>query len=139
MSKLHLYGWLYRDSDKMLCVGQNRKSNILRDKNIIEEIEKIAKIKVDTTEGLGGRRTYIPDARMRAYATDDVCNLDEAIGSLVDKLYGEMFTNVRNTGYSEWTITGLHVEDFRIGGHDLNAELDRYIGQYIHFILEYED
>ena len=139
MNQIHLHGWLYRDYDKMLCVRQKTKPNVLHDKNIIEEIEKIAKIKVDTTEGLGGRRVYIPNVRMRVYATDDVCNLDEAIGSLVDKLYGEMFTNVRNTGYSEWTITGLHVEDFRIGGHDLNTELDRYIGQYIHFILEYED
>jgi hypothetical protein len=41
-----------------------------------------------------------------------------------------MTVEVAYRGYSEWTITGLELEEFRIGGHDLKKELEDHIGEY---------
>ena len=40
-----------------------------------------------------------------------------------------------NEGYSEYTITGMCLEDFSIGGHSLNYELNTNLDKYIHIII----
>lgn len=41
-----------------------------------------------------------------------------------------MFVHTAYVGYSEYTITGLDLEDFVIGGHDLKQEFCSHIGEY---------
>lgn len=149
MNQIHLHGWLYKDSNKMLCVRQKQKPNALCDKNIIEKIEKSVETEYRHSMELCGYQIHNKNAIMRVYVTDKECDIDDAMTYIVARLYGEVFVvaklygqvfaDIRNAECSEWGITGFDVEEFRIGGHDLNAELDRYIGQYIHFVLEYED
>ena len=53
------------------------------------------------------------------------------------KLYGgEVESEYHQTGYSEYTITGIDIDTFSIGGHDLERELTSHIGEFCHFILE---
>lgn len=73
----------------------------------------------------------------RIYFTDKECTLDEAVESLIMHTFsGEVKTDIALCGYSKYTITGYSVEDFSIGGHNLEYELGNHIGEYIHFILE---
>ena len=70
-------------------------------------------------------------------ATDKECSLEEAEGALVDRLYGdEVYAYLENIGYSEFTITGVDIEELRIGGHDIIEELRSYEGKYVHLVLE---
>lgn len=87
-------------------------------------------------DGLGGTKTILHNANLRIYATDKECSLEEAENCLIRTLYGDMTTDIALEGYSEYTITGYCLEDFSIGGHDLEQELISYMGKYIHFILE---
>jgi hypothetical protein len=62
--------------------------------------------------------------------------IDEAMESLLYSIYGELKTDIALVGYSEYTITGYSLEDFSIGGHNLDYELSDKIDNYVHFILE---
>lgn len=87
--------------------------------------------------GLGGKRSVIENCSMRAYFTQDESSLYEAQMKLVNMMYGgDMETKVSYVGYSEWTITGLDLDKFTIGGHDLTREFDSHMGEYMHLIIE---
>lgn len=88
---------------------------------------------------LGAERCVVSDVSLRIYATDQKCSLDEAMGSVVANLYGEVCSDIGYVGYSEYTITGFYCKEFTIGGHDLTNELAGYIGKYIHFVFEVKD
>lgn len=140
MRELHLAGWLYRDHSGLLNLSKSRNPKYFYDSNIIvKKIEYFAPQVCEVSDGLGGYRSCILNANLRVYATDKECSLDEAMASLAAELDGLVLTDVRNEGYSEWTITGYYVKEFYIGGHDLDRELDQYVGKYIHFVLEYEN
>lgn len=85
---------------------------------------------------IGGYTILIPNVSMRIYYTDKACTLEEAESSLLDKMYGNMTVITSNTGYSEYTITGMDLNTFSIGGHDLRHELENHIGEYCWIIIE---
>ena len=90
-------------------------------------------------DGLGGRLDIIPNVAMIIYATDRKCSLDDASASVVSKLYGLLYSDIENVGYSEYTITGYSCNSFKIGGHDLEKEISAYVGKYIHLVLEVKE
>lgn len=141
MNKLHIEGYLGLDSDKMIAVSYTKEGKDYNRKSIPYTIEKYAqqygKI-IDYDKGLGGTKSYIENVSLRMYATNEKCDLDSAVESLVYKMFGDVETDISLEGYSEWTITGYCLEDFTIGGHDLERELKSYLGKYIHLILEFE-
>ena len=47
-----------------------------------------------------------------------------------------MEVDVRNVGYSEYTITGYNLEEFTIGGHNLSYELESHLGEYCWIVIE---
>ena len=74
---------------------------------------------------------------MRVYFTEKECSLYAAQIAFEEYMYGgDLKTKVSLVGYSEWTITGLNLDEFTIGGHDLEKELSNHIGEYIHMIIE---
>lgn len=136
MNELHLYGWLTRDSDEILALKKDKNERDWYAESIQDSIWDIADSswRYDNP-GLGGRRSVINNAQIFVYATDKECDLDEAMTALVSKMDGAIFSDVGLEGYSEYTITGYYCKEFTIGGHDLDRELDKYIGKYIHFVI----
>lgn len=143
MAELHLKGYLCIDSDGIIALSDkdNDDYRYSSDKNsIIESIESFAGeygMTGETHKGLGGRRAIIDDCNLRAYFTDTECDLEEAMLGFDNLMYGgEIQTKVSWVGYSEWTITGLDLDEFSIGGHDLSYEFGSHIGEYCHIIIE---
>lgn len=140
MRELHLAGWLHRDFEGRLNISYEHTPKYFYDSDVVAKlIEGFSYNTNEVVNSLGGCRSYIPNANIRVYATDRECSLDDAVTSLVARLDGLVLTDIRNEGYSEWTITGFYVKEFYIGGHDLDRELEQYIGKYIHLVLECED
>jgi hypothetical protein len=135
MSELHIKGWLGTDYDGMVATSESKDNSSWDSKAIIKQVESFAEENGMT--GIGGRKSYIEDVSLRIYFTDKECTLDEAVESLLMfQFSGEVKTDIALRGYSEYTITGYSVEDFSIGGHDLEYEMSNHIGEYINFILE---
>lgn len=136
MKKLHLQGWVCWDDDHNI--------SLKTDKPYRESIQECVTDFLDNKEYyddgcLGAERSVIPDVSLKIYATDQKCSLDDAMGSVVANLYGEVCSDIGYVGYSEYTITGFYCKEFTIGGHDLTNELAGYIGKYIHFVFEVKD
>lgn len=85
---------------------------------------------IDLERGLGEHITTIPNCNLSIYYIEDICTFEEAQEALLNKLYGDMFVHTVYVGYSEYTITGLDLEDFVIGGHDLEQEFNSHMGEY---------
>ena len=137
MKELHLQGWLCHTSDGLIAVKDDKNASAYFAESIQKSIGHFFNV-TDYYEddSLGGMRDIIPNVSMRMYATNCKCSLDEAIGTVVANLYGNIYSDIGYEGYSEWTITGYYCKQFAIGGHDLTKELNSYIGKYVHLILE---
>ena len=145
MAELHLKGYVCRDYHGIIALGDEnpnecRYSWESEGTSIIDSIESFAYEYGMTGEhhkGLGGRRAYIEDCNIRAYFTDKECELEDAMLAMDVLMYGgDIKTRVDWCGYSEWTITGLDLEEFSIGGHDLENEFSSQYGKYCHLIIE---
>lgn len=130
--KLHLQGYLSFNND----------FPFLDNVNIIDAIgnfaDKMKKSELyDLTRGLGGDGIKIPNCNLTLFFSNKKCSIEEAI--LMREVFvfgGEYNSEVSYEGYSEYTITTLLLDEFRIGGHNLLEELSCQIGRYVHFILE---
>lgn len=133
MKELHLQGWVCHDEDDNISLKPD--SHYYRE-SIQNSVMNFFNAKEYYDERLGAERSVIPNVSLRLYVTDKECSLDEAMGSVVANLYGDIRSDIGYVGYSEYTITGFYCKEFTIGGHDLAKELDSYIGKYMHFVLE---
>ena len=137
---LYINGFLGRDSDDAFCVSDSDDIYCHSGGSIITMIENYARSNGffgKTNKGLGGRRSLIENCNMRVYFTEKECSLYAAQVAFDEQMYGgDLKTKVSYVGYSEWTITGLRLDEFTIGGHDLEKELGNHIGEYIHMIIE---
>ena len=145
MKRLHLQGWLCYDSDGLIALksAKNKSENDAHciQKDIFEFASDTSTINsyYYDSPAFGGQRATIPNAFIRIYATKKECSLEEAEGALVSQLYGFTDNDMGCEGYSEFTITGYYNKTFSIGGHNLAVELEKYLGKYIHFVLECAD
>lgn len=139
MAELYIKGWLIKDDEGAPAAVEDKEASYFLAYSIPKEIESFAyehgRVR-DVNKGLGGKRAMIFDANLHIYFTEKESTLEEAQESLIFQMYGDVETDMRLTGYSEYTITGYDLEDFSIGGHDLEAELSSHMGEYIHFVLE---
>jgi hypothetical protein len=145
MAELHLKGYICRDHDGIVALSESNPNEreyswgVYGD-SIIESVESFAQNYGMTGRihtGIGGRIAYIENCNLRAYFADKECDLNTAMIAMDVLMYGgDIKTKVRLCGYSEWTITGLNLEEFSIGGHDLNREFDSHYGEYCHLIIE---
>ena len=139
--RLHLNGFVTSDDGMIALTKEEQKKWWNGDKPIAESVQDFAREHGwvrDYSDGLGGTKTLLYGANIRIYVTDKECSLEEAESCLIETLCGDVMTDIALEGYSEYTITGYCLEDFSIGGHDLEQVLTSYIGKYIHFILEVE-
>ena len=145
MGRLHLQGYICEDYDYVISLSPIKCKYCCYGNSILTKIEKFAEMngEVKTLNpydddywGLGQTNTRIENVNLRIYVTENECTLEEAESSLIDKLYGVLTTETELEGYSEYTITGLDINDFSIGGHNLEKEIRSYMGKYMHFVLE---
>lgn len=141
MVELHLNGYICSDGDGIIALTDDKESyGSWGKRSIIDSIESLAYEHGMTGEhykGLGGRRAIIDDCNMRIWFTDTECELEDAMLAMDALMYGgDIQTKVTRVGYSEYTITGLNLDEFSIGGHDLESEIRSHYGEYCHIIIE---
>lgn len=138
---LYIKGFLKYDYDGVPAVNPY-KSNYSGGDSIVDSIESYAITHgyySETDRGLGGRLSLIRNCNIRAYFTEDETSLYTAQMAHDTMMYGgDLTTEVSYVGYSEWTITGLDLDEFTIGGHNLTKEFNSHMGQYMHLIIECE-
>ena len=138
MAKLHLQGYLCNNYEGIISL-RDKKADKFGD-SIIDNIYEFAYkngMRGHHSKGLGGDTVYIPDCNLRIYYTDKKCSLEEAMLAMDVMMYGgDINTQTSYEGYSEYTITGLNLDRFEIGGHDLKREFNDHYGQYCHIIIE---
>lgn len=137
MERLEISGYLCRDYDGNLTLGT---SSGVEKISVVGSIKSFAYTHGHVGEhhrGLGGELIYLDNCNLRIYYTDKECSLEDAMLALDTFLYsGDMKLKVDFCGYSEYTITGIDLDEFTIGGHNLNNEMSDHIGEYCHFIIE---
>ena len=128
--ELLLNGYVTRDYDNHPALIKEKTSQTYQAESIPREIQYKFGCEFYDDEFLGKDVTYIPDCCISIWYTDKKCTFDEAQESLCNYLDGFINIEVAYLGYSEYTITGLNLEEFKIGGHDLNNEFEDHIGEY---------
>lgn len=84
---------------------------------------------------------FIPKVSFRAYFSDNQCSLEEAENNQILFSIGALDIFQEWYGYSEWTILGYDVENFKLvsedgGEHDLEQIFKNYIGKYVHIVID---
>ena len=84
---------------------------------------------------------FIPRISFRAYFSDNKCSLNEAENNQILLSIGALDIFQEWYGYSEWTIMGYDVENFKLvsedgGEHDLEKIFKSYIGKYVHILID---
>ena len=144
MAELHLKGYLCDDHDGIVALRKKKDVGSYSweryGRSIVDSIEDFASehgMCGNHKKGLGGRRAIVDDCNLRVYFTDEECELEEAMLAMDVMMYGgDIETKVDRVGYSEYTITGLSLDKFTIGGHDLKSEFSSHYGEYCHIIIE---
>ena len=145
MARLHLKGYLCTDCDGIIALREKSEEECsYREKygkSIVENIEAFADkygLLGEHDQGFfGGTNAHIDDCNLRAYFTDKECELEDAMLAIDVMMYGgDIKTKVDFEGYSEYSITGMDLDEFSIGGHDLTREFNSHIGEYCHLIIE---
>lgn len=138
---LYIKGYLTKDYDGIPSVTDDKECN-WHSSSIISSIESYANTHGFVSRkntGLGGTQAFIRNCNMRVFFTEKETTLGEAHILFDTLMYGgDLVTDISLTGYSEWTITGMDLDEFTIGGHDLKREFNSHIGEYIHLIIECE-
>ena len=125
--ELLLHGYITTDYDGHPALSETKDS--YRKTSIPNEIQDYFNYqKLD--RGFGEKLTMIPDCNLTIYYTKDICTYEEAQEALLNALYGNMMVHTKYVGYSEYTITGLDLKTFTIGGHNLAFELESHRGEY---------
>ena len=65
--------------------------------------------------------------------------LEDVEEKYLEKILGSIDISVENIGYSEYTITDYSIENFKLGGHDLEKIFSNYIGKYVCIIVDKEE
>lgn len=132
MAELHLKGWLVSGDGVAIQPVKGRSWGDV----IAEEVAKFLN-GTWSDYGLGGMCAVHPHCRLRIWYSDFDGTLEEVMEQFDMKLFGgKVESEYHQVGYSEYTITGIDVDNFTIGGHDLEMELSSHIGEFCHFILE---
>lgn len=100
----------------------------------LDDIDKEFEIGIDVS-------LNIPKVAMRIYYADEECSLEKAETNFILSSIGCLDIYQVSTGYSEWTILGYDVQNFKLiskdgGGHDLKEIFKTYIGKYVHILID---
>lgn len=128
--ELLLNGYIVYDWDDHPALTKEKTIQKYQAKSIPVEIQHKFGCEFCDDKFLGKEITHIPDCCMSIWYTNKKCTFDEAQESLCNYLDGFIDIEVAYLGYSEYTITGLNLEEFKIGGHNLDSEFKDHIGEY---------
>ena len=140
---IHIKGELYDDGDGVAISGKygSLAENIA--KAITENLKEYELSKLDTDEDKTQveASVFIPKVSFRAYFSDNECSLEEAENNQILLSIGALDIFQEWYGYSEWTIMGYDVENFKLisedgGEHDLEQIFRNYIGKYVHIVID---
>ena len=132
MAQLYLKGFLKHDWDGNAEINGHTVAN-----SVLAFADGVdCGTRWDTDDDLGEEHCIIKNVNARMYVTEEECSIEDAEIALLDKFEGVCQTDTSLVGYSEWTITGMGVDNFTIGGHDIEKILQSNIGKYVHFIIE---
>lgn len=141
MKELYLKGYVNKDDENDVVLQKELNNKYWEGISIREKLVSMSKSEGDyreTDKGLGGYVAKLYKCNLRIYYTDKECDLTTAMLTVDNKLFGDsdVYLEVEYEGYSEYTITGIDIREFMIGGHDLREELLSHKDKYCHFILE---
>lgn len=146
MAELHLNGYVTKNEDQIISLSDEKKNKTDYDREAHSIVESVTEFAEDYgmvdyhNRGLGGTRAIIDDCNLRIYFTDNKCTLEEAMMAMDKLIYGgEIQLRTSLIGYYEYTITYMSLDEFSIGGHSLECEMESHIGNYVHIILECKD
>ena len=92
----------------------------------------------DENETILGRKfTTIPNCQIFIYYSKEETDIDTLQLELMERMEGFISYEAFLTGYSEYTICGLSIENLTIGGHDLVTEMLSHKGEYVYMILNF--
>lgn len=145
--KLILIGKLERDYEGNIGIRQKNKWVNGLAEEIGDFIEGISNktshmYNEDVEEhGLGySVCTSEDNIQLRYYISDDeITSKEEIAEKYLEKILGSIDIALENIGYSEYTITGYDLINFRLGGHDLEKLFSNYLGKYTCIIVNKED
>lgn len=135
--KVHLHGFLINNEDgtrfekSWNSVAQDISAKI---PNGVES--KASKCQTDddyTTD----TSLYIPNVFLQIHLSDKEITLEEAVNNQILSSIGELDIYTSWYGYSEYTIEGYTVDNFTIGGHDIEEILKSNVGKYAHIVMKF--
>lgn len=136
---IHIEGKLYNGYTGLMIDGDTLAAKIadaiMRDTSIFEPS------KYDDHDITVENSLFIPKVFFRAYFSDRECSLLDAINNQILLSIGALDILECWFGYSEWTIEGYDVENFKLisengTGHDLQQIFTNYIGKYVHILID---
>ena len=147
MDRLILIGKLSRDYDGNVSIIQNSYTyngalSVLIGDFIEENSNKLSSMYTEeVAKGLGYRiNTSEDNIQLRYYISDnEIKTLEDVEEKYLEKILGSIDISVENIGYSEYTITDYSIENFKLGGHDLEKIFSNYIGKYVCIIVDKEE
>lgn len=78
--------------------------------------------------------------QLRYYISDnEITSKEEIEEKYLEKILGNIDIALENVGYSEYTITGYDLVNFKLGGHDLEKIFKNYLGKYACIIVNKEE
>lgn len=78
----------------------------------------------------------LPKVFLQLYFSDKEMTLEKAQENQIMKQLGILDIYAEWVGYSEYTILGYSVENFTVGGHDIEKILEANDGKYVHLLME---
>lgn len=83
----------------------------------------------------------IPRVSFRVHYSDEKCTLEEALDKHILMSVGELDIYRQWYGYSEWTILGYDLINFKLvsedgGEHDLKEIFKSNVGKYVHILID---
>lgn len=136
---IEIKGWLAHDGSSGSVAANPYKDHGCSD-SIAQVIAEQAEQSIELKRDLGGQMGIIPEANVQIYYTPDECTFEEAEQMFLEQMDGvshysedggTLISEYHWIGYSEYTITGLDIDRFELGGHDLEYEIYSHIGEYI--------
>jgi len=139
--RLELHGWLHKDCDDVIGLAEHDDDPSYRIESIPDSIQKTFGYQ-RYNKGLGQKITYLPKIAVSIFYSDKECTLDQVQTEFLFKTFGgcsdisgELKLQLDYVGYSEWTITGLDLEQFTVGGHNIDSELSSHLGEFCWLII----
>lgn len=143
---INLFGYLLIDREDDICLNYTNENNWKKEKIAELIADNMFKYADRTRENENEdeyyevRNAIYENVSINIHVSNEKMSLEEAKNKQILFSIGELNIYESWYGYSEWTIEGYSVDEFKLigngGEHDLTEILKGYEGKYIHIICE---